>query len=329
VSFAQAGPCRQRGGSEADAARQRIRDDVRAGLVDAPQKELPPTYFYDVAGSKLFDEITRLPEYYLTRAERRLLERYAAEIIQRARPQSLAELGSGTSTKSRILLKELAAAGGHAYVPIDVDAATLNATAAELRAAFPSLEIRPLVADMREQVAIPWTTGRPVLYAFLGSTIGNFDTRDARTLLARVRTGLCAGDSLLLGVDLVKDRAILEAAYNDSRGVTAEFNRNVLRVLNAELGATFDVEGFAHRAFFNEQERRIEMHLVARHAQHVLVPGVGVVRFRAGESIRTEISCKYDRQSVDALLSSAGWRLDWWLTDETERFALAIARPCA
>jgi L-histidine Nalpha-methyltransferase len=311
----------------ADAARRRMRDDVRAGLLGTAQKELSPTYFYDAVGSRLFDEITRLPEYYLTRAERRLLELHAPEIMRRTRPRALAELGSGTSSKTRILLDALMNVGSRVYVPLDVDADTLRASAAALRDEFPSLEIRPVVADMRDHVAVPYTTERPVLYAFLGSTIGNFDTRDARTLIARVRTGLGAGDSLLLGVDLVKDVATLEAAYNDRRGVTAEFNRNVLRVLNAQLGATFDVAGFEHRAFYDQQRRRIEMHLVARQAQHALIPGVGVVRFKAGETIRTEISCKYDRQSVDELLSGAGWRIDTWLTDDAELFALVIARP--
>jgi L-histidine N-alpha-methyltransferase len=304
-----------------------MRDDGRAGLLGAPQKELPPTYFYDAAGSQLFDEITRLPEYYLTRAERRLLELHAPEILWRTRPRALAELGSGMSSKTRILLDALMSIGSRVYVPIDVDAETLRASATALRNDFPALEVHPLVADMRDHVAVPYTTERPVLYAFLGSTIGNFNARDARTLLARMRAGLGAGDSLLLGVDLVKDVATLEAAYNDSRGVTAEFNLNVLRVLNAQLNATFDVNGFDHHAFYDHERRRIEMHLVARYAQHALIPGVGVVRFRSGETIRTEISCKYDRQSVDELLSGAGWRIDTWLTDDAALFALVIARP--
>jgi L-histidine N-alpha-methyltransferase len=313
----------------ADAVRTRMRDDVRAGLVGTAQKELPPTYFYDAVGSRLFDEITRLPEYYLTRAERRLLQFHAPEIVRRMRPRALAELGSGTSSKTRVLLDALVRGEGRVYVPIDVDGSTLSATAAKLRAEYPSLEVRPVVADMRDHVAVPYATERPVLYAFLGSTIGNFDARDARTLLARIRAGLGAGDSLLLGVDLVKHAATLEAAYNDARGITAEFNRNVLRVLNAELGATFDVDGFDHHAFYNAPQRRIEMHLVARQAQHALIPAVGVVRFRAGETIRTEISCKYDRRSVDDLLGGAGWRVDEWLTDDAEQFALVTARPAA
>jgi L-histidine N-alpha-methyltransferase len=306
-----------------------MRDDVRAGLFVATQKELPPTYFYDAAGSKLFDEITRLPEYYLTRAERGLLETHAREIVRRTRPRALAELGSGMSSKTRVLLDALVSGGGRVYVPIDIDADTLQASATALREDFPSLDVRPVAADLRDYVAVPYATERPVLYAFLGSTIGNFDAREARTLLARVRASLAAGDSLLLGVDLVKDVATLEAAYNDRRGITAEFNRNVLRVLNAALGATFDVDGFDHWAFYDAHQRRIEMHLVARYAQHALVPGVGVVRLRTGETIRTEISCKYDRQSIDELLAGAGFRIDAWLTDAAELFALVMARPAS
>ena len=312
-----------------EATRRRMLDDVRTGMLGGAQKELPPTYFYDAAGSRLFDEITRLPEYYLTRAERGLLQMHASEIVRRTRPKALAELGAGMSSKTRILLAALVGRGSRVYVPIDVDADTLRMSAGALRREFPELNVRPVVADMRDHVAIPPDIERPVLYAFLGSTIGNFDPADARALLARIRAGLGIGDSLLLGVDLVKDIATLEAAYNDRRGITAEFNRNVLRVLNAELGATFDVAGFEHRAFYEARERRIEMHLVARRAQHALVPGAGVVRFNEGETIRTEISCKYDRQSVDALLAGAGWQVDSWLVDDAGLFALVIARPSA
>ena len=309
------------------AKRLRMLDDVRRGLCGVGQKELAPTYFYDVTGSLLFDEITRLPEYYLTRAERGLLEAHAAEIVGQARARAIAELGSGTSTKSRILLAALVRSGGRTYVPIDVDPQTLAAAAASLGAEFPTLDIRPVIADMRDRVAVPYATHRPVLCAFLGSTIGNFDWPEARTLLARLRAGLGTSDSLLLGMDLVKDQATLEAAYNDSHGVTAEFNRNVLRVLNTELGSTFDVDAFDHRAFYNADRRWIEMHLVARRAHRALVPGVGVVSFRRGETIRTEISCKYDRRSADALLVGAGWRVERWMTDERGYFALVLARP--
>jgi L-histidine N-alpha-methyltransferase len=299
--------------------------DVRAGLL-APRKELPPTYFYDAYGSRLFDEITRLPEYYPTRAERALLEARADEIMRLATPRAMAELGAGTATKSRVLLRALVNAGGTQYLPIDVDGETLQAAAESVRREFPGLEVLPIAADMRHDVAAAGAR-RPLLYAFLGSTIGNFTPDAAQRLLARIRATLRSTDRLLLGVDLVKDVATLEAAYNDSRGVTAEFNRNVLRVLNRELGADFDVDAFAHRAFFNRDLRRIEMHLVARSPQRVYVPGIGTLSLAGGESIRTEISCKYDRASASSLLAAAGLAATQWMTDDTARFALVLAEP--
>ena len=309
----------------ATPATLRMLADVRAGL-RAPQKELPPTYFYDAYGSRLFDEITRLPEYYPTRAERALLEERADEIIELAAPRALAELGAGTADKSRILLRALTRSRGAEYLPIDVDAETLRATAASLRVEFPLLEVHPIVADMRDDVRAAGAR-HPLLYAFLGSTIGNFAPTDAAALLRRIRQSLRSTDRLLLGVDLVKDVATLEAAYNDARGVTAEFNRNVLRVLNRELGANFDLTAFTHRAFYDDALHRIEMHLVARSAQCVLVPGVGLVAIAAGESIRTEISCKYDEASVRTLLAASGFTLGQWMTDGGRQFALVLAEP--
>ncbi|MFL5606973.1 MAG: L-histidine N(alpha)-methyltransferase [Gemmatimonadaceae bacterium] len=313
--------------SAATPATLRMLADVRHGL-RAPQKELPPTYFYDAYGSRLFDEITRLPEYYPTRAERALLVARAKEIVELADPRALAELGAGTADKSRILLRALTETHVAQYLPIDVDGETLRATADSLRREFPTLEVDPIVADMRDDVR---ATGarHPLLYAFLGSTIGNFAPDDAAALLRRIRESLRPTDRLLLGVDLVKDVATLEAAYNDARGVTAEFNRNVLRVLNRDLGANFDLSAFAHRAFYDSTLRRIEMHLVARSAQCVHIPGVGIVSIDAGESIRTEISCKYDVESVRALLAASGFTLARWMTDATRQFALALAEPMA
>jgi L-histidine N-alpha-methyltransferase len=299
--------------------------DVRAGLL-APRKELPPTYFYDSYGSRLFEEITRLPEYYPTRAEWALLESYAGEIIDIVAPRALAELGAGTAIKSRILLAALTANGPAQYLPIDVDGDTLRATAEALRQEFPMLEVMPIVADMRDEVRAAGAR-HPLLYAFLGSTIGNFSPDAAQWLLSRIRSTLRPTDRLLLGVDLVKDVTTLEAAYNDSRGITAEFNRNVLRVLNRELGADFDVDAFAHRAFYNRELHRIEMHLVARAPQRVHVPGIGTVQLAAGESIRTEISCKYDQSAVRSLLAAAGFTLARWMTDSERRFALVLAEP--
>ena len=308
-------------------ARARMTADVRDGLLRAGQKELPPTYFYDERGSALFDEITRLAEYYPTRAEHELLEHWAPDIIRLTAPRALAELGAGTATKSRILLRELARRGRPAqYLPLDVDGDTLARTSVALRTEFPSLEVVPLVADMRDDVAAHGAR-HPLLYAFLGSTIGNFDQASARELLQRIRGALRPTDRLLLGVDLVKDRARLEAAYNDALGVTADFNRNVLRVLNRELDADFECDAFVHRAFYDVGKARIEMHLVAQRAQVVRIPGVGEAHFGAGESIRTEISCKYDRRSTGALLRSAGFRLTEWMTSPEPLVALALAEP--
>ena len=315
-----------RGGAPTPAA-LRMLTDVRHGL-RAPRKELPPTYFYDAYGSRLFDEITRLPEYYPTRAERALLLDRAEEIVAVTEPRALAELGAGTADKSRILLRALTETRLTQYLPIDVDGETLRATAASLRIELPTLEVRPIVADMRDDVRAAGAR-HPLLYAFLGSTIGNFAPDDATTLLGRIRESLRPTDRLLLGVDLVKDVATLEAAYNDARGVTAEFNRNVLRVLNRELGADFDTDAFAHHAFYDRELHRIEMHLVARTTQRVHVPGLGALTIAARESIRTEISCKYDRPSAEALLAGSGFALTEWMTDEERRFALVLAVPVA
>jgi L-histidine N-alpha-methyltransferase len=303
--------------------------DVRAGLLGA-RKEIPPTYFYDARGSRLFDEITRLPEYYLTRTEWSLLEARADEIVRVVAPRALAELGAGTAVKSRILLTAMTAShhGASEYLPIDVDGETLRKTADALRVEYPTLEVRPIVADMRDDVTALGAR-HPLLYAFLGSTIGNFTPDNAQRLLQRIRATLRPTDRLLLGVDLIKDAATLDAAYNDSRGVTAEFNRNVLRVLNRELGADFDESAFVHHAFYHRELHRIEMHLVARTPQRVHVPGVGTLTFAAGESIRTEISCKYDRGRVNALLETSGFHLVEWMTDDKRRFALALAEPVA
>jgi L-histidine N-alpha-methyltransferase len=311
--------------STATPASLRMLADVRHGL-RAAQKELPPTYFYDAYGSRLFDEITRLEEYYPTRVERALLEARAEEIVDLADARALAELGAGTADKSRILLRALTRARPAHYLPIDVDRETLRATAESLRREFPTLEVSPIVADMRDDVRAAGAR-HPLLYAFLGSTIGNFSPDDAVALLRRIRQSLRPTDRLLLGVDLVKDVATLEAAYNDARGVTAEFNRNVLRVLNRELGANFDLAAFAHRAFYDADQRRIEMHLVARSAQCVHVPGLGPVAIAAGESIRTEISCKYDVSSVRALLAASGFTLARWMSDDDAQFALVLAEP--
>ena len=301
--------------------------EVREGL-SRTRKELPPTYFYDTRGSVLFEEITRLPEYYLTRAERSILEDWIPALMRQLRPASLAELGAGNGEKGRLLLDAMQAAGGAAaYLPIDVSADFLDAMSADLRVAYPSLEIRPIAADMTVEIPIPADVERPLLVALLGSTIGNFDDASAARLLRRVRRVMAGRDRFLLGADLRKDRTRIEAAYNDSRGVTAEFNRNVLYVLNRELGADFDPAAFEHRAVYDEVRHRIEMHLVAREDQAVTIPGAGVFDFTAGEHILTEISVKYDRKAIEDLCAASGFAVDAWRTDAEGLFALALLAP--
>ena len=301
--------------------------DLRAGL-SLPQKELPPKYFYDVRGSELFEEITRLPEYYLTRTERGLLERWMPEWAAALRPRALVELGAGSAVKTRIVLDAMAEAGAaEVYVPVDVSAEFLADTAARLQAEYPSLRVVPAVADISEEFELPGGLPGPMLVAFLGSTIGNFAPAGAAALLRQVRGAMQPGDRFLMGVDLRKDPARIEAAYNDSRGVTAEFNRNMLRVLNALAGADFDPGAFAHRAFYHRELHRIEMHLVPAEPQSVAIPGVGAIEIAAGESIRTEISCKHDRASVDAMLEAAGMRVMRWETDDDGLYAILLAAP--
>ena len=301
--------------------------EVAAGL-GATQKELPPKYFYDHRGSELFEEITRLPEYYLTRAERGLLETWMPRLIPSLGTRALVELGAGSAGKTRVILNAMRAAGtAELYVPIDVSAAFLRETADQLRHEYPGLAVTPAVADISEELNPPRGIPLPSLFIFLGSTIGNFYPPAAIRLLARVRAAMRPGDRFLLGADLRKDPAIIEAAYNDAGGVTAEFNRNMLRVLNDELGADFDPDVFEHRAFYDREAHRIEMHLVARAAHRVWIPGVGEVRFAEGESIRTEISCKHDVRSLAALFAAAGLYLEAWQTDAARRFMLALGAP--
>jgi L-histidine N-alpha-methyltransferase len=301
--------------------------EVAAGLA-APQKELPPKYFYDQRGSELFEEITRLPEYYPTRTERALLEGWMPELMAQLGTRSLIELGAGNAEKSRIILDAMRATGlGELYVPIDVSASFLSQTAAQLRGEYPGLTVEPAIADIAEELNLPRRIPRPALFAFLGSTIGNFYPPAAIRLLVRVRAAMEPSDRFLMGVDLRKDVARIEAAYNDSQGVTAEFNRNMLLVLNHELGAEFDPQAFEHRAFYDPVAHRIEMHLVSTRDQRVAIPGLGPVVFARGESIRTEISSKYDRRSVAELFAAAGLRIEAWPTDPTTPFGLVVGAP--
>jgi L-histidine N-alpha-methyltransferase len=305
----------------------RMLAEVTAGLT-APQKELPPKYFYDHRGSELFEEITRLPEYYPTRTERRLLEDWMPDLISDLGTRTLVELGAGSAEKSRIILRAMRAAHTAVrYVPIDVSASFLNQTATRLRREYPGLTVEPAVADISEDFQLPSGVPHPALYAFLGGTIGNFYPVAAIQLLKRVRSAMRSSDRFLMGVDLRKDVGLIEAAYNDSRGVTAEFNRNMLSVLNHELGADFDPNAFEHLAFYEPVNHRIEMHLVSSLPQEIRVPGLGLVTLEKGESIRTEISCKHDRGSVADLFAGAGLRIDIWRPDPYGLFALVVGAP--
>jgi L-histidine N-alpha-methyltransferase len=302
----------------------RMLAEVGEGL-SAPQKELPPKYFYDQRGSELFEEITRLPEYYPTRTERSLLEGWMPELIQQLGSRALVELGAGSAGKTRVILDAMRAAGtAELYVPIDVSASFLSETAARLRREYPRMQVEPAIADISEELNLPRWIPHPALYAFLGSTIGNFYPPAAIRLLGRVRAAMTPGDRFLMGVDLRKDVARIEAAYNDARGVTAAFNRNMLLVLNNELGSEFEPDAFDHRAFYEPEANRIEMHLVSLRPQQVTIPGIGPVGFSAGESIRTEISCKHDRESVAELFEAAGLRIESWRTDAERLFALVV-----
>jgi L-histidine N-alpha-methyltransferase len=302
--------------------------DVLEGL-SQPVKELSPKYFYDVRGSELFEEITTLEEYYPTRTERALLERWMPGWVGEARPASLVELGAGSASKSRIVLDAMEAHGtGRLYVPVDVSGDFLHETAARLREEYETLRVEPRVADITAPMDLPGDLPAPTWYALLGSTLGNFDRTHATRLLARVAGRMRPGDGFLLGVDRQpgphKTVARLESAYDDGSGVTAAFNLNVLLVLNRALGSDFDVGSFRHRAFWNEDEGRIEMHLVSMREHVVHFPEERDVRLAEGESIRTEVSYKYDRARVDGLFEDAGLRVDRWVEDADALFALVL-----
>jgi L-histidine Nalpha-methyltransferase len=304
-----------------------LRADVRAGLTAVP-KTLPPKYFYDAQGSKLFDDITRLPEYYLTRAETSILEQRAPVIAGLARCESLVELGSGTSAKTRLLLRALLDGGTlREFVPFDVDPAVLASASDALTDEYPGLRIAPFVGDFeRDLGAIP-ANGRRML-AFLGSTIGNLEPAARTAFLAQVGAALRPGDTFLLGIDLVKDVGRVLDAYNDAAGVTAEFNRNVLLVVNRELDADFHVEEFQHVALWDAGHEWIEMRLRAVREQQVKIRDLGlVVSFAAGEELRTEISAKFRRSGIEAELAAVGLRTLRFWTDRRGDFGLLLAEP--
>jgi len=299
--------------------------DVREGL-SRPQQALPHKYFYDQVGSLLFEEITQLPEYYLTAAERDLLLQCTQWFVTSTGCRTLVEFGAGSAAKTRILLDGMLRGGtGCTYMPIDLSTEFLGETVGTLRIRYPDLRIMPVNADITRDFRLPKHDG-PVLFALLGSTIGNFDEINATRLLRRIRGQMEPLDSFLLGVDLRKNTRVLEAAYNDVQGVTARFNLNLLQVLNRELGADFDLAAYSHRAFYDEHLHRIEMHLVSEREQVVTIPDIGRIAVARGETIRTEISCKYDRAAVQMLFEAAGLEIEEWHTDEHQRFALVLGR---
>ena len=302
-------------------------EDVRDGLTRS-FKELPPKYFYDERGSELFDRITTLPEYYPTRCERQILNRHAPRIVRATDAEELVELGSGTASKTRALLYAMAGHGSlRRYIPFDFDPSVVEACALELTELYPGLDVHGVVGDFgRDLDRIP--DGNRRLFAFLGGTIGNLAPDERAEFLSGLREQMGPEDRLVIGTDLVKDRYVLEAAYNDSAGVTAEFNRNVLRVINEGLDADFNPEAFEHVAFFDEANSWIEMRLRANGAQRVRIDGADLeVTFADGEEIRTEISAKFTREAVDRELRAAGLRLDEFFTDGSKLFGLAFARP--
>jgi L-histidine N-alpha-methyltransferase len=302
-----------------------LRADVHNGLTATP-KELPPKWFYDDRGCELFDAITRLPEYYPTETERAILRAEAGAIAEASGADTLVELGSGTSDKTRTLLDALSATGQlRRFAPFDVNEATLRAAADAIAERYDPVAVHAVVGDFDHHLHALPVGGRRMI-AFLGSTIGNFAPAERKEFLADLAASMAPGDSLLLGTDLVKDVGRLERAYDDSRGVTAEFNRNVLHVVNRELRADFDIDAFAHVSRFDRDEEWIEMRLRATRPQRVTVDALGlVVDFEKDEEMRTEISAKFRRENVEAELAQAGLRLDRWMTDPNDDFALSLS----
>ncbi|GAA2489526.1 L-histidine N(alpha)-methyltransferase [Streptomyces longisporus] len=305
-----------------DATDAALRADVLHGLTGTP-KTLPPKWFYDAHGSVLFEQITELPEYYPTRAEREILIARSADIAAATHARTLIELGSGSSEKTRHLLDALT--GLHTYVPVDVSESALTQAGQALVAERPGLQVHALIADFTASVTLPDTPG-PRLIAFLGGTIGNLLPVERAAFLASVRSLLTPGDALLLGTDLVKDEKVLVRAYDDAAGVTAAFNKNVLTVVNRELGADFDPGAFDHVALWDPANEWIEMRLRSRTAQSVKIPALDLaVDFDAGEELRTEVSAKFRKEGVRSELSAAGLELAHWWTDEEDRFALSLS----
>jgi L-histidine Nalpha-methyltransferase len=308
--------------------RATLAEDARRGLTGTP-KSLPPKYFYDARGSELFEMITRLPEYYPTRAEITILERNGAAIVGSAGfPDTLVELGSGSSVKTRLLLDNLRAAGQlRRYIPVDVSPTAVEQAIIGLGVDYPDVALSGIIADFETHLDRLAGGGRR-LVAFLGSTIGNLRPAQRHQFYASLRAIVDSDDAFLLGTDLVKDEHRLVAAYDDAAGVTAEFNRNVLRVLNRTLSADFDPEQFRHVALWNADAEWIEMRLRAEQAMVVNLADLDLsVSFERGEEILTEISAKFRRATVAAELAAAGFELTHWWTDPAGDFALSLAFP--
>lgn len=308
--------------------------DLREGLTATP-KRLPPYLFYDAAGSALYEEITRLPEYYPTRTERAILAAHANEIIARAAGDAVAlhvvELGAGSAEKTTLLLRALVARqGGGVYLPVDVSGTALRAARERIEAEVPAVRVRPFEGRHLDAVGRIRALGPRRLVMFIGSSIGNYDDRDAAALLRGVREGLAPGCALLLGTDLRKSPSVLVPAYDDAAGVTAAFNKNVLARINRELGGRFALDRFAHVALWNDAASRVEMHLESLCAQTIPIEALGItVHLDAGERIHTESSVKYDLPRVDAILGAAGFAREQSFADPAGLFAVHLARSCA
>jgi L-histidine N-alpha-methyltransferase len=299
--------------------------DVRAGLT-RPFKELSPRYFYDQCGCELFERITRLPEYYPTRCERAILESHSADIVAVAEPRSLIELGSGSATKTRVLLDAMREANClETYCPVDISEGITRETAARIAEEYEGVEVRGLVCDFELDLE-RMPVGGPRVIAFLGGTIGNFQPQQRASFLRRIANLLGPEDRFLLGTDLVKDRETLEAAYNDSAGVTAEFNKNVLSVINRELGADFDLDLFEHRALWDSANLWVDIRLrsLSRHVVNVSALDA-MIAFDRGEEMRTEISTKFARHGLERIYAEAGLEMVEWWTDDDGLFGLSLA----
>lgn len=298
--------------------------EVRAGLM-AVQKKLPEKYLYDRRGVELFDRLVQQPEHHAARAETALLAGWADAIVGGARLRSFVELGVRNPSAGRVLLGAMRRIGGRIiYAPVDGSPDLLDRATVGLRSAVPELDIRPLIADLTAPLVLPAPGAGPALVACLGGTVGSVHGAAAVKLLRRIHARLRPGDRFLLGTALRTDPGRMVAAWNDAGGVTAEFNRNILRVVNSRLGADFDPARFSHRAFYNRTARRMEMHLVSAANQAVTIPGVGVIEIEEGETVRTQIAWRYDRQAIEDLFADSGLRLDEWRTDARGDFGVAL-----